>query len=91
MSEFQVTLSSEQSESLQKYIYELTSQTIDQVRREAGLSKEWLRKGEAADFIGISSNTLSQWVEDGLKVSIVNGVQLISKAEISRFLIEHQL
>ena len=91
MAEFQVTLSPDQSESLQKYLYEITSKTIEQVRREAGLSKEWLRKGEAAEWIGISINTLSLWIEDGLRVSIVNGVQLISKAEISRFLIEHQV
>lgn len=91
MAEFQVTLSPDQSESLQKYLYEITSKTIEQVRREAGLSKEWLRKGEAAEWIGISINTLSQWIDEGLRVSIVNGVQLISKAEISRFLIEHQL
>lgn len=51
MAEFQVTLSPDQSESLQKYLYEITSKTIEQVRREAGLSKEWLRKGEAAEWI----------------------------------------
>lgn len=91
MAEFQVTLSKEQSESLQKYIYKLTHDTVEQVRREAALSKEWLRKGEAAEYLDIAHTTLNRWIDAGLKVSTVNGVQLISKQAINEFLIEHQI
>lgn len=90
MAEFQVTLSGEQSETLQKYIYELATNAVNQVRKEAGLQKEWLRKGEMAEFIGIARTTLDSWIDEGLKISIVNGVTLISKKEVTRFLIDHQ-
>lgn len=90
MAEFQVMLSNEQSETLQKFIYELASSAVEQVRKEAGLQKEWLRKGEMAEFIGIARTTLDSWIDAGLKISIVNGVTLISKKEVTRFLIDHQ-
>lgn len=91
MAEFQVMLSAEQSESLQKSIYEVTSKAVEKVRREAGLSKEWLRKGETCKYIGIANSTLDRWIAEGLKISIVNGVQLISKKAINEFLIKHQI
>lgn len=90
MAEFQVMLSSEQSETLQKFIYELATNAVEQVRKEAGLQKEWLRKGEMAEFIGIARTTLDSWIDEGLKISIVNGVTLISKKEVTSFLIDHQ-
>lgn len=90
MAEFMITLNNEQSDSLQKYIYNITSEAVKRAREDASMEKEWLRKGEMADFIGIARTTLDSWIDEGLKISIVNGVTLISKKEVTRFLIDHQ-
>lgn len=90
MPEFMITLSQDQSRDLQRSIYEMTTQAIEQVKKDAGLSKEWLRKGEMCDYIGISRSTLELWIKDGLKNSVINGVTLISKTAINEYIIEHQ-
>lgn len=85
-----VHLDPEMDKSLREYICTLTRESIDQVRKEASLSKEWLRKGEASKFIGISPKILNDWIDKGLKTSVVEGVTLISKNSITEFLIEHE-
>lgn len=86
-----VRLDPEMDTSLRKYIYELTRESIDQVRKETALSKEWLRKGEAAKYIGISPKILNDWIGKGLKTSVVEGITMISKSNISNFLIDYEL
>lgn len=90
MSEFMVQLSQDQSKDLQQSIYEMARQAVEQVRTDAGLSKPYLNKGEACKYVGISRNTLKLWINLGLKVSIVNGITLISKDELNRFILSHQ-
>ena len=84
-------LTSEQLNDLSSQLHKVLSQSVEQVRREAGLNKEWLKKKEAAAYIGISRTTLDDWIQAGLKISLVNGVQLISKKDITEFLVAHRV
>lgn len=53
--------------------------------------KEWLKQKEACEWLNISYNTLQLWRTKGLKISTIEGITLISKKEINRFLEENEV
>ena len=60
---------------------------MKEVFREYKLTtKEWFSLKEAAEYIGVSVNTLSKYRKMGLKVFVNEGVSRISRKEIDRFL-----
>lgn len=63
---------------------------LKQVMQEHKLvTKEWFSLKEAAEYIGVSNNTLAKYREMGLKVFVVEGVSRVSRKEIDRFLETH--
>lgn len=63
---------------------------LKQVMQEHTLvTKEWFSLKEAAEYIGVSNNTLAKYREMGLKVFVVEGVSRVSRKEIDRFLETH--
>lgn len=63
---------------------------LKQVIQEHQLvTKEWFSLKEAAEYIGVSNNTLAKYREMGLKVFVVEGVSRVSRKEIDRFLEVH--
>lgn len=63
---------------------------LKQVMQEHKLvTKEWFSLKEAAEYIGVSNNTLAKYREMGLKVFVVEGVSRVSRKEIDRFLEVH--
>lgn len=51
------------------------------------LYPEFMNKGEAAKFLGVSRNTLEKWiVDEGLPVSIIGGTYRFSKADLLAFM-----
>lgn len=60
---------------------------LKQVIQEHKLvTKEWFSLKEAAQYIGVSTNTLTKYREMGLKVFVIEGVSRVSRKEIDRFL-----
>lgn len=49
-------------------------------------TKEWMSLKEGAEYAGVSFNTFKKFREMGLKVSEIDGVKRVSKAEIDKFL-----
>lgn len=76
------------SEFLGEYkllLINLAKETIEEVK--SGYSqKEYMNKKEAAEYIGISFNTLKKFEREGLKIINVDGVQLIKRNDIDEFL-----
>lgn len=60
-------------------------------QQEASYGKEWLKQKEACEWLNISYGTLQLWRSKGLQVATVEGITLISKTEINRFLKENQV
>lgn len=60
-------------------------------QQEASYGKEWLKQKEACEWLNISYGTLQLWRSKGLQVATVEGITLISKTEINRFLKENQI
>lgn len=52
---------------------------------------EWLTKTKACKYLDVSFNTLQTFINLGLKVSIINGNQRISRTELDRFMASYQI
>lgn len=69
----------------QKILIDLANKTIKEV--QLGLYvKPYMNKKEAAEYIGISYNTLKKFEGEGLPVVVVDKIQLIQKNDIDKFL-----
>lgn len=86
----QVSLSEEQTVSLKRYIFEITKETIEEVRKSAGLDKPFLKQKYAAEYLGISVNTLKSLERQGLPSITIDGLKLYSKEEMNKFLLSKQ-
>ncbi|WP_254865275.1 helix-turn-helix domain-containing protein [Solibacillus isronensis] len=65
----------------------MMEQAIVNVMNEHKLvTKEWFSLKEAAEYIGVSPNTLAKYREMGLKVFSIEGISRVSREEINRFL-----
>ncbi|KUF32516.1 hypothetical protein AK833_12860 [Lysinibacillus sp. F5] len=53
------------------------------------LYKEWMSLKEAADYMGVSYNTLYKFRQMGLKVCEIERVKRVSRKEIDSFLESH--
>lgn len=52
---------------------------------------EYMTKQQAAKYLHVSGQTLSEFIRLGLHITIVNKVQRISRASADEFMKEHQL
>lgn len=69
----------------QKVFKELALKVVEDV--ESGYNiKPYMNKKEAAEYIGVSFNTLKKFEREGLPVIEVDGVMLIKKSDIDEFL-----
>lgn len=77
-----VTLFGEQAATL---IIKKIEDTLENYSKQIH-SKEWLTIKEAAEYIGVSTNTFAKMRQMGLQVCEIEGIKRVSKTEIDRFL-----
>lgn len=86
----EVLLNADQAGELKQYIFNITSEGIAEARKAANLDQPFLKQKYAAQWIGISVNTLKKWEAQGMPVIIMDGLTLYSKKEINEWLLSHQ-
>lgn len=87
----QLQLPPEFSEELNKSIRNIYSEAIKEAQRNAGINKEYLTIEEAMKLMGISRNTLTTWLENGLPKYKIDRKQYIKKSELYKFIDRHQV
>ncbi|MCG0728820.1 DNA-binding protein [Lactiplantibacillus plantarum] len=81
------------SESLAPIKQELTRLITDvfkQIAKREALPY-WMKKQEAQIYMNVSDKTLDKFIVDGLKVSIIDGTQRISKKSADKYYEDHEL
>jgi len=77
-------------EALEEYFREATlkgyQQGFEQAQRDANVKNEYLSIGQAAEFVSISRNTLSKWIDLGLPTYVIDGKKIIKRSEIQQFI-----
>ncbi|HEM5183766.1 TPA: helix-turn-helix domain-containing protein [Streptococcus suis] len=62
----QVILPDEQIHQIQLLLSNLIQKEIEQLLEQSGLNSPYLNKKQACDYLGISNNTLDEWIRKGL-------------------------
>lgn len=88
---FEITLTPEQTKSLQQFIFEATNEAVQKAVQVAGTDKDWLNQADMAIWLGTSTSTLLSYVKDGLPVSDHNGRKFYSKREVTKWLLSKQV
>lgn len=52
--------------------------------------KPYMNKKEAANYIGVSFNTLQKFIHEGLPVVIIGGIQMIRKEDVDAFMLSNR-
>jgi hypothetical protein len=52
---------------------------------------EWMDLGTAANYLSVSRGTLTTFIKQGLKVTIVNGTKRIRREDADQFMIAHSI
>lgn len=88
--QMQVMLTEEQSASLQRFFYETAQQAIAEAKHNAGVDKRFLRKGECAEWLGISRNSLNKLEREGMKSIVIDGITFFDREEVTKYLLSKQ-
>lgn len=65
-------------------------ETIDRFARKAYLQKTWLTLEEAARYADITTTTLREWRENGLRESEVKGRIYIKREDLDAFIASYK-
>ena len=85
-----VALAEEDERDLKKYIYEITLDTVNQVRTDAGLDRDLVNKTEIADFLECSPQFLDELMSQGLPYTLFGSKKYyFSKQEVRKWVIEY--
>ncbi|PKE20633.1 hypothetical protein CW688_11440 [Macrococcoides caseolyticum] len=58
---------------------------MQQIEEEKNI-QVYMNKKQAAEYLGVSFNTLKKFVENGLPIIEVSGIQMIRKKDIDNFM-----
>lgn len=74
-------------------IQDVVNQAIVEATNDSGFNskkqKMYMNKKEACEYIGVSFNTLKKFIEEGLRVVEVAGIEMIRKVDIDDFFENH--
>lgn len=86
-----VMLSKEQTKDLQNYVVEIAKEGIDLARRESRLERPFLKGKQMAEYLGISYGTFLKFKKLGLPVILIDTLELYSKEECKKWVLDHQI
>lgn len=77
-------------EEIKKDVHDAYISGIEEGKRDALVTKEWLTPNEVKEMLKLSTNTLNNWISKGLPVAVVESKRYIRRQEINQFLEKHQ-
>lgn len=87
----QLDLSEELEEQIQALFIKSAKEVLHELSKQEINSKDYLSYKEAAAYIGVSFNTLKNFISDyGLKTITIGGKRFIAKNEIVSFMKKHE-
>ena len=70
----------------------LYKQTVEQARRDVGMSKEYLTIPQALKYIDVSRGTLNNnFINKGLPTYVIEGKTYLKRSEINDFIASHKV
>ena len=82
----QVILADEQIHQIQHLIADLIKQEIENRLDNSNIDSPFLNKQQTCNYLGISNNTLDNWIKKGLPSIRVGKTVRFDKTEVNRWL-----
>ena len=82
----QVILPDEQVHQIQILISDLIKNEIENRLKTSNIESPYLNKQQACEYLGISNNTLDEWIKKGLPVIRIGKTVRFNKTEVNRWL-----
>ncbi|MHC5374520.1 hypothetical protein ACYSNU_12050 [Enterococcus sp. LJL120] len=88
MAEVKIVLADEQENDLKKYFYELALETLQQAKKDVGLDRDIVNRGEIQDWLGVSPQFLDFLMTEGLPYTLIGSKKyFFSKQETRKWII----
>ena len=82
----QVILPDEQIQQIQLLLSSLIQKEIEKQLSKIGIDSPYLNKQQACQYLGISNNTLDNWIQKGLPAIRIGKTIRFNKNEIDKWL-----
>lgn len=90
MAKLEIPIPEAFNDELKAMLRTAAREVIEEVVTQETRAKDYMSAKEVQAYMGISPNTLSEWIRLGLPVSAVGQKRFISKANLSKFLADHE-
>lgn len=90
MAKLEIQIPEAFNDELKAMLRTAAREVIEEVVTQETRAKDYMSAKEVQAYMGISPNTLSEWIRLGLPVSAVGQKRIISKANLNKFLADHE-
>ena len=89
MAEIKIPIPEAFNSELQEMLRAAAREVIQEVVKQETRAKDYMSAKEVQAYMGISPNTLAEWIRLGLICSVVGSKRYISKRHLDEFLEQH--
>lgn len=90
MANLQIPIPETFNDELKAMLRAAAAEVIEEVISQETRLKDWVTVKEIQEYFDVSPNTVAAWIRSGLPVSTVGQKRFISKANLSKFLADHE-
>lgn len=84
-----IEVSKEFTDYYENLFMNLANETVEKIKNGT-FQKQYMNKKEAAQYIGVSFNTLQKLERRGLPIIEIEGIKLVKREDIDSFLNNHK-
>ena len=89
MAEIKIPIPEAFNSELQEMLRAAAREVIQEVVTQETRARDYMSAKQIQNYMGISPNTLAEWIRLGLPVSVVGSKRYISKRHLDEFLEKH--
>ena len=89
MAEIKIPIPEAFNDELKSMLRAAAREVIQEVVTQETRAKDYMSAKEIQNYMGISPNTLAEWIRLGLPVSVIGSKRYISKRHLDEFLEKH--
>ena len=89
MAKLEIPIPEAFNDELKSMLRAAAREVIQEVVTQETRAKDYMSAKEIQNYMGISPNTLAEWIRLGLAVSVIGSKRYISKRHLDEFLEKH--
>lgn len=90
MAELRVNIDDAFNAEFKEMLRNAAKEVVEEVISQETRLKDWVTVKEIQEYFDVSPNTVAAWIRSGLPVSTVGQKRFVSKANLSKFLADHE-